>query len=169
MCIFSQSIHTYFSWFSLVACLCFPLVLWKYLQQLFLKSLSSKDSFCQFNLNQPCIPVYLYFFFFFKTKLLKFLMWYIQKLDYFPSPVYCVLFAVETTVCAKLFHPTLWTAACQVPMSKGIFRWEYFRTFSFPSPGDLPNPGTEPGSLTSTCTGSQVLYQQRHLESPKLY
>jgi len=30
----------------------------------------------------------------------------------------------------------------------GIFRQEYWSRLPFPSPGDLPNPGIEPGSLT---------------------
>ena len=31
----------------------------------------------------------------------------------------------------------------------GILRQEYWSGLSFPSPGDLPNPGIEPGSLMS--------------------
>ena len=42
---------------------------------------------------------------------------------------------------------TLWTVAYQVPPSMGFSRQEYWSGLSFPSPGDLPNPGTEPGSL----------------------
>ena len=41
---------------------------------------------------------------------------------------------------------TLWTVAYQVPPSMGFSRQEYWSGLSFPSPGDLPNPGTEPGS-----------------------
>jgi hypothetical protein len=32
---YSQFIHTFFSWFYLVLCTCFPLALWIYLRQLF--------------------------------------------------------------------------------------------------------------------------------------
>ena len=39
-----------------------------------------------------------------------------------------------------------WTIACQVPLSMGFSRQEYWSGFPFPSPGDLPNPGIEPGS-----------------------
>ena len=45
-------------------------------------------------------------------------------------------------------RPTLatpWTVACQVPLSMGFSRQEYWSGLPFPSPGDLPNPGTEPG------------------------
>ena len=40
------------------------------------------------------------------------------------------------------------TVAYQVPPSMGFSRQEYWRIFSmpFPSPGDIPNPGIEPGS-----------------------
>ena len=32
----------------------------------------------------------------------------------------------------------------------GLSREEYWNGFSFPSPGDLPDPGTEPGSPTDS-------------------
>ena len=35
----------------------------------------------------------------------------------------------------------LWTVACQAPLSMGFSRQEYWSGLSFPSPGDLPNPG----------------------------
>ena len=41
---------------------------------------------------------------------------------------------------------TLWTVARQVPLSMGPSRQEYWSGFSFPAPGDLPHPGTAPGS-----------------------
>ena len=41
---------------------------------------------------------------------------------------------------------TPWTATCQAPPSKEFSRQEYWSGFSFPSPGDLPDPGIEPGS-----------------------
>ena len=43
---------------------------------------------------------------------------------------------------------TLWTVAHQDPLSMGFFRQEYWSGLSFPSPGDLPDPGIEPGSPT---------------------
>ena len=36
--------------------------------------------------------------------------------------------------------------ACQVPLSVGFSRQEYWSGLSFPSPGDLPDPGMEPES-----------------------
>ena len=40
------------------------------------------------------------------------------------------------------------TVACQVPLSMECSRQEYWSGLPFPSPGDLPNPGIEPGSPT---------------------
>ena len=41
---------------------------------------------------------------------------------------------------------TLWTVACQAPLSMEFFRQEYWSGLPFPSPEDLPNPGIEAGS-----------------------
>ena len=39
-----------------------------------------------------------------------------------------------------------WSVACQAPLSMEFPRQEYWSGLPFPSPGDLPNPGIEPGS-----------------------
>ena len=39
---------------------------------------------------------------------------------------------------------TLWTVACQAPLSMGFSRQEYWSGLPFPFPGDLPDPGIEP-------------------------
>ena len=44
---------------------------------------------------------------------------------------------------------TPWTVAYQAPPSMGFSRQEYWSGLPFPSPGDLPDPGIEPGSPTS--------------------
>ena len=41
---------------------------------------------------------------------------------------------------------TPWTVGHQAPLSMGFSRQEYWSGWPFPSPGDLPNPGTEPWS-----------------------
>ena len=41
---------------------------------------------------------------------------------------------------------TLWTAACQAPLSMEFSRQEYWSGLLFPSPGDRPDPGIEPES-----------------------
>ena len=40
---------------------------------------------------------------------------------------------------------TPWTIAYQAPWSMEFSRQEYWSGLPFPSPGDLPNPGIEPG------------------------
>ena len=41
-----------------------------------------------------------------------------------------------------------WAVAYQAPPSMGFFRQEYWNGLPFPSPGDLPDLGIEPGSPT---------------------
>ena len=43
---------------------------------------------------------------------------------------------------------TPWTVAYQAPPPVGFSRQEYWSGLLFPSPGDLPNSGIEPGSPT---------------------
>ena len=45
--------------------------------------------------------------------------------------------------CLTLATP--WTVARQTSLSTGFSRQECWSGLPFPSPGDLPNPGTEPG------------------------
>ena len=54
---------------------------------------------------------------------------------------------------------TAWTVAHQASLSLGFSRQEYWNGLPFPSPGDLPNPGIEPESLTFPAlqAGSLVL------------
>ena len=44
---------------------------------------------------------------------------------------------------------TLWTLAHQDPLSMGYCRQEYWSGLPCPPPGDLPDPGIKPMSLTS--------------------
>ena len=48
--------------------------------------------------------------------------------------------------CLTLCDPMEVTAAYHTPLSMGFSRQEYRSGLPFPSPGDLPNPGIEPGS-----------------------
>ena len=43
---------------------------------------------------------------------------------------------------------TPWTVACQVPLSMGFPRQEYWSGLPFPSPGELLDPGIKPKSPT---------------------
>ena len=51
----------------------------------------------------------------------------------------------QSLSCVRLFE-TLWTVARQAPLSMRFFRQEYWNGLLFPSPGYLPNPGSEPAS-----------------------
>ena len=42
---------------------------------------------------------------------------------------------------------TLWTVACQAPLSVGFPRQEYWSGLPFPYSGELPNQGIEPHLL----------------------
>ena len=59
---------------------------------------------------------------------------------------------------------TPWTVTRQAPLSMGFSRHEYWSGLPFPSPGDLPNPGIEPGSPTWQLL--QILYHLSHQGSP---
>ena len=50
------------------------------------------------------------------------------------------LLKMKSLSCVQLFA-TPWTVACQVPLSMGFSRQEYWSGLQFPSPGDLPDPG----------------------------
>ena len=56
----------------------------------------------------------------------------------------------EKWKCSLLSHVWLFeiprTVASQAPLSMGVFRQEHWSGVPFPSPGDLPHPGIEPGS-----------------------
>ena len=52
---------------------------------------------------------------------------------------------VKLLSCIRLFV-TPWTVAHQDSPSMEFSRHEYWSGLPFPSPGDLPNPGIEPGS-----------------------
>ena len=61
-----------------------------------------------------------------------------------PNP-YISVVVVLLLSCAWLFV-TLWTLACQAPLSMGFFRQGYWNGLPCPPPGDLPDPGIEPVS-----------------------
>ena len=66
---------------------------------------------------------------------------------------------VHTLSCLSAWlFATLWTAALQAPLSMEFSRQGYWNEEPFPSPGNLPDTGTEPTSLAIACTGRQVLY-----------
>ena len=54
---------------------------------------------------------------------------------------------VCSVVSSSLWPP--WTTACQAPLTVEFSRQEYWKMVPFPLPGDFPNPGIKPVSLTS--------------------
>ena len=55
-----------------------------------------------------------------------------------------MILKVKSLSCVQLFA-TPWTVAYQVPSSMEFSRQEYWSGLPFPSLGDLPDPGIEPG------------------------
>ena len=84
----------------------------------------------------------------------------------------CMKEKVKSLSRVRLFR-TPWTLAYEIPPSMEFSRQEYWSKLPFPSPGDLPDPRTEPGSLHC----KQTLYHLSHqgstysflLSNTKLY
>ena len=64
--------------------------------------------------------------------------------------------------CVLLFV-TPWAVACQAPLPMGFSNQAYWSGLPFPSPGDLPDPGIEPGS---PALQAYILYQLSYAGSP---
>ena len=59
-------------------------------------------------------------------------------------------------VCVCVSHSVVSDSAiCQAQLSMEFSRQEYWSGLPFPSPGDLPDPGIEPGSLVSSAVASR--------------
>ena len=78
---------------------------------------------------------------------------------------------VKSLSCVWLFE-TPWTVAHQAPPSMGFSRQEYWNGLPFPFPGDLPDPGIEPGSptlqadaLTSEPPGKPRLHINKYIHT----
>ena len=56
---------------------------------------------------------------------------------------------------------TLWTVECQALLSMGFSRQEYWSGLPFPSPGDLRNTRTEPGSPALQADSLLMNYEGR--------
>ena len=68
------------------------------------------------------------------------------------------LFCVLSHFCHVLLFATLWTVAHQGPLSMRFSKQEHWSRLPCPPPGDLPNPGIKPTSLTFSAFGRWVLY-----------
>ena len=64
------------------------------------------------------------------------------------------------------YFATPWITAHQALLSIGFSRQEYCSGLSFPSPGDLPNPGIEPAPLaTSPALAGRFFTTKPHNQS----
>ena len=63
---------------------------------------------------------------------------------------------------------TLWTVACQAPLSTGFSRQEYWSVLPCPPPRDFPVPGFEPTCLMSPALGSMFFITSATWEAPEL-
>ena len=67
-----------------------------------------------------------------------------------------------TWSCRVWLFVTLWTVACQAPLSVGLSRQEYWGGLSCPPPGDLPDPGIKTASsATPTLQADSTLLSHR--------
>ena len=57
---------------------------------------------------------------------------------------------------------TLWSVACQAPLSMGFSRQESWSGLPRPSPGDLPDSGIEPASLASPAMEARTTWEAPH-------
>ena len=62
---------------------------------------------------------------------------------------------------------TLWTVACQVPLSMRFSRQEYWNGLPCPPPGDRPDPGIEPMSLFSPALAGGFFTTSTTWEAPE--
>ena len=67
--------------------------------------------------------------------------------------------------CVWLFV-TLWTIVHQAPLSMGFSRQEYWSRLPFPPLGDLPTPGIEPVSLSSSTMAGRFFTTSATWEAP---
>ena len=63
------------------------------------------------------------------------------------TKLYALTMYVSHSVVSKSLQ-LQWTVVYQAPLSMEFSRQEYWSGLPFPSPGDLPDPGIEPGSST---------------------
>ena len=90
-----------------------------------------------------------------------------NKISLIPSVRYLVglMLCAQLLSCVSLFV-TSWTIACQVPLSMGFSRQEYWSGLSFPTPGDLPKPGNQTVSLTSAALAAEFFTTSAPWEAP---
>ena len=83
--------------------------------------------------------------------------------------IFCLGACVFSHHIVSHFFVTPWTVvAHQAPLSMGLSRQEHWSGLSFPSPGDLPDPGVQHVSLMSPALASGFLTISSTWEAPYL-
>ena len=62
---------------------------------------------------------------------------------------------------------TLWTVACQIPLSMGFSRQEYWSGLPWSPPGHLLNPGIKPSSLMCPALADGFFTNSATWEAPR--
>ena len=87
--------------------------------------------------------------------------WPVSDTRYSSISISCVCVSLSRV---QLFA-TLWTVACQAPLSMGFFRQDFWSGLPFPPPEDLPDLGLNP-RLLCLLHCRQILYPLSHEGSP---
>ena len=72
------------------------------------------------------------------------------------------------SLCHVRLFGTLWIVARQAPLSMEFSRQEYWSGLPFPSPGDLPDPGSQRISLLSPALADRFFTTSTTWEALKL-
>ena len=80
-----------------------------------------------------------------------FYIYKMERLYMYNLPVYLFCACISMLSCFShvQFFATPWTVVHQASLSMDFSSQEYWNRLPFPPPGDLPNPGIEPSSLSS--------------------
>ena len=100
---------------------------------------------------------------------------------------FCLHFMLPLVMCAQIYthtcvhvhmrscfsrvwlFGTLWTLACQTPLSMGFSRQEYWSGPPYPPPGALPDPGIEAASLRSPVLAGGFFSTSATWEAPHIH
>ena len=164
--------------FMLILYLKFPMTLWQNVCNYAQTSPARLLTFVFTSSPIVCVLEILeYLFLLFPLPRIPSLLWLLRN-SCFPQDLHWTHFPTKFSMeksewseflplpCVCLSHVWLftapWTIACQAPLSMELSRQEYWSGLPFPSQGDLPNSGIEPG--LPHCR--QILYHLSHQEGP---
>ena len=79
-------------------------------------------------------------------------------IQFYKGVCVCVCVCVLTHFSHVQLFVTLWTVACQAPLSMGVSRQEYWSGLTCPPPGDLPQSRDQIQVSYISCIGKRILY-----------